>query len=74
MAEALFAWTTRLPDGSSSLVGALIADHHTPLIATRLDVAASLYPLAAAHAKASGQPVFLERFTYAETLETIEGG
>jgi hypothetical protein len=71
---ALFAWTTRLPDGTTSLVGAIIDDLHTPLIATRLDVAAGLRPLAKSHAEATGQPVFFERFEYRETLDTIDGG
>jgi hypothetical protein len=74
MTLSLYAWTTRLPDGSTSLVGTILDGLHTPLIAMRIDVAASLQPFAKLHAEASGQPVYLERYDLAERLDEIEGG
>lgn len=71
MIVGLYAWTTRLPDGSTSLVGTIIDGRHTPLIATRVDLAAAMQPLAEAHAQASGQDVYLEHFTHAKTLHKI---
>jgi hypothetical protein len=71
MTFSLFAWTTRLPDGSVSLVGAVLGGFHTPLIASRQAIAESMKPIAKEHSQVTGQPVFLERFDYAENIDTI---
>jgi hypothetical protein len=70
---ALYAWTTRLDDGSPSFVGAVVNGMHTPLCAMSLSLMEVLRPVAENHAKASGQRVYLERFDHAETLATFPG-
>jgi hypothetical protein len=71
-----YAWMTELPDGSRSLVGAMIGGFHTPLCAANLELVTDplMRDIAQLHAERSGQPVTLERFAYAGTLETLSPG
>jgi hypothetical protein len=72
--RSYYAWTTMLADGSVSLVGAMLGSMHTPLCAMSKEIVMDplMVELAQAHADKTGQTVFLERFDYAGTMDTLK--
>lgn len=69
MGDTLWAWVTETPDGSISLVGAeLPGMSHMPLIGRSEKAVRMWEPFARAHGEASGQLVWLRRYTLAEEI------
>lgn len=60
--DDLFVWMTEI-GGRASIIGSLVAGHHTPLMSASEDTARKLEPLAVEHGKALQQPVRLVRFS-----------
>jgi hypothetical protein len=72
MADDLWAWVTRYPDGSVGLIGAMVPalGTHTPLITRTEAIARTIFaPIARSHGKAAGQEVWLRRYTVAEDID-----
>jgi hypothetical protein len=75
--DELFAWQVQEPDGRWSLVGAMVGPDlatgltvHTPLIHRNKDlVAQDMKRMAESHARGTGQPLRLVRFSIAEVLQ-----
>ena len=62
-ATTLWAWVTRLPDGSVSQVGMMLGGIHTSAISRSRLAIEGLRPLAQSHARESGQKVWLREYT-----------
>lgn len=70
--EELWAWVTETHDGRIVLVGVgLSLADQLPLITHNKETVMRLQPLAEAHGRASGQPVWLRRYTVSEEYGRI---
>lgn len=71
MAEDLWVWVTRYPDGSVGTISAWVPSlkQHAVLVARDENIAKILFgPLAQSHGQASGQEVWLRRYRMVEDI------
>jgi hypothetical protein len=72
VSDELWAWVTETHDGRIVLVGVgLSLADQLPLISHTKETILSLQPLAEAHGRALGQPVWLRRYVVSEEIGRI---
>lgn len=73
--ETMYAWITDVPDGTTTVVGAMFMHGgqlmHMPLVGMKRSLIEDLRAIAESHRITTGQPVRLVRFGLQEVLEAL---